>query len=130
MNNYERLNGNDQIHALSKQEIAKLKKERAQRLREKFGLSNQVSETQILNQENRVFQIQKDLVHQTEQEVSTAEGNIAENLVQAAESGGDQDISQALNQAQQYQQSSDQKIKKHLSDQMTQQVSQIFQKND
>lgn len=97
----------DQIKKLSPQEIKERQKNRAQRLKEKFKIPDRVSDDQILANESKIHDAQKSAVQATEQEFSQAEGNIAEQLAKAAESGNDGDIITAMATAQQYHKTSD-----------------------
>lgn len=97
----------DQIKKLSPQEIKERQKSRAQRLKEKFGIPDRVSAEVILANEGKIHDAQKTAVTQTEQEFAQAEGNIAEQLAKAAESGSDGDIITAMATASQYHKTSD-----------------------
>ena len=122
----ERLSGGDKVKSLSNKEIKKLRKERADKSREKFDLSDKVDDKDILLKEGQIAQAQEKAVHDTEEQYDQAEGNISENLIQALESGSDGDISSALNSAQTYHKSSDDKAKQTLKQRAKNYVQKLF----
>ena len=62
----------------------------------------------------------------TEQEFDTAEGNIAEQLLVASESGADGDIAAALNQAKSYHSQSNPYAKKKVEERKRRYVRNVF----
>lgn len=117
---------NDNRPQLSNKEVEKRRKDRAQRLREKFGIESRLSDDQLLGQENKITQAQEQAVQDTENQFIQEEGNVAEKLLQAADQGGDGDIATALNMAQQYHQTSSQRAKQVLSQKIFNYVGSVF----
>jgi L-aminopeptidase/D-esterase-like protein len=87
--------------------VEKRRTDRAKRLKDKFGIPDRVSAEVILANEGKIHDAQRTAVAQTEQEFNQAEGNIAEQLAKAAESGNDGDIITAMATASQYHKTSD-----------------------
>ncbi|MBT4936999.1 hypothetical protein HON22_03690, partial [Candidatus Peregrinibacteria bacterium] len=69
-----------------------------------------------------------DNVKEVESEVTPVEGNIAEKLITAAESGSDGDISAAIGAAKNYHQSSGKSISQRLYDKRAEKLATLFQR--
>lgn len=115
MFNNEKTKGKvDRVNKLSHAEKKEQKKNRAKNLREKYKLSPDISEDQILAKEYAINDTVHENVKEVESEVTPVEGNIAETLITAAESGSDGDIAAALGSAKNYHQTSGKPIRQRL----------------
>ena len=100
--------GADQLPKVSAQEKAKQKKDRVDKMRQKLGIDKNINDEAIAAKESQIVSAQEKAIHDTEQQFTLVEGNVAEALVQAVESSGDGDlttspaVAHALQQAQQY----------------------------
>jgi hypothetical protein len=97
----ETLRSSDEKKSLTHAEAKKLQKQRAENLKQKYGLDS-FSHEDILKNEDKITEAVHESVQDTESELAPVEGNVAENLIKAAESGSDGDISAALNVAASY----------------------------
>jgi len=82
----EKLTQGDRIKKLSDKQIEAKKKKRADKLREKLGLPDTLSDEKILSAESKIADALTDHVEEVEGDMVQVEGNVAENLIQAAES--------------------------------------------
>jgi hypothetical protein len=123
----EKLHGGlDKKHEITAAERKKQRKERIKNKREKYNISPEVSDTQIAEKENQLTEVIHQNVAEVESEVLPAEGNIAEKLLTAAESGNDGDIQIAMASAHHYHQTSNAKILQRLTSQRDHKVTKLF----
>lgn len=116
----------DFVQSLSPAEVSKKQKERADKLKQKYGISENVDQEHVIANESRIHDEHKKAVSEVEQEFSKAEGNIAEQLATAAEHGDDGDIILSLQQAKQYHQASGQYAQAKLFEKQKAYISRIF----
>lgn len=123
----EKLHGGlDKKHQFTSQERKKQKTERIKKKREKYNISAEISDAQIAKKENQLTEVIHQNVAEVESEVLPAEGNIAEKLLMAAESGNDGDIQIAMASASHYHQTSNAKILQRLTTQRDHKITSLF----
>jgi len=105
----------DKIKPLTHEEIEKQMKDKAKKLKEKLGLPEDVTDSEVLALESHIVDTLKSHIDEVEGEMIPVEGNIAEKLVNAAEKDDDHDIQAALALASTYHAKSTQHVKEQLS---------------
>lgn len=126
MHSDEQFHSIDQKPQFTVKEAKKMSKRRAESIQKKYGLES-FSHEEVLAKEGKISDAIHESVKDTESELSPVEGNIAENLIKAAESGADGDISAALSSASSYHQNSSSKVKQVLQKRKLARIQKIFQ---
>ncbi len=107
-----------------------MRKSRAEKLRKKLWLSDDISHEEIIDKESKIRDVICDSIKSIENDINIEEWNIQETLMKAVERWTDGDISSALNIAKSYHTNSKWKTEEKLNHTKRQNISKIFNQNN